>query len=90
MWIGNMVSSMIAERMINKKIVTISASRKIFNSIGRYSQQHVRLYMTVKLLQSIFKLTNFTIKHRFDWEYLTVSTNLILFSVLSRAVSGAE
>jgi hypothetical protein len=41
-----------------------------------YSQQHVRLYKTVKLYHKIFNLTHFTIKHVFDWEYLTVGTKL--------------
>jgi hypothetical protein len=41
-----------------------------------YSRQHVRLYKTVKLHQCILNLIDFTIEHRFDWEYLTVSTNL--------------
>jgi hypothetical protein len=37
-----------------------------------YSHQHDRLYKTVKLHQYIMNLINFTIEHRFDWEYLTV------------------
>jgi hypothetical protein len=41
-----------------------------------YSRQHARLYKTVKLHQKIFNLKTITIKHRFDWEYLTVSTKL--------------
>jgi hypothetical protein len=41
-----------------------------------YSQQHLRLYKTVKLPQNIFNLIHFYMKHRFDWEYLTVCTNL--------------
>jgi hypothetical protein len=35
-----------------------------------------RLYKTVKFYQWIFNLIQFTIKHRFDWKYLTVSTKL--------------
>jgi hypothetical protein len=43
--------------------------------VDRYSQQHVRLYKTVKLHWQIFCLILFIIKHRFDWEYFTFSTN---------------
>jgi hypothetical protein len=41
-----------------------------------YSQQHIRLYETVKFHHKIFILVHFTTKHRFDWKYLTVSINL--------------
>jgi hypothetical protein len=41
-----------------------------------YSQQHVMLYKTVKVHQPIINLIAFTIKHRYDWLYLTVGTNL--------------
>jgi hypothetical protein len=41
-----------------------------------YTQQHLRLYKTVKLVQLILNLIHFNIKHRFDWEYLAVCTNL--------------
>jgi hypothetical protein len=36
-----------------------------------YSQQHMRLYKTVKFLQLIFNLNQFAIKLRFDWEFST-------------------
>jgi hypothetical protein len=49
---------------------------QFFCTVYMYSQQYVRLYKTVKLHQYIFNVIQFTIKHRFDWEYLTVSTNL--------------
>jgi hypothetical protein len=41
-----------------------------------FSQQHIRLYKTVKFQQQIFNLIYLILKLRFDWEYLTVSTNL--------------
>jgi hypothetical protein len=54
-------------------------SKQIINScvqLAQYSQQHVRLYKTVKIQQSISNLIYLVIKHRFDWKYLTVGTNL--------------
>jgi hypothetical protein len=35
---------------------------------------HVRLYKTGKLHRQIFSFIDFPIKHRFNWEYLTVLT----------------
>jgi hypothetical protein len=46
------------------------------NADQMYSQQHVRLYKTVKFRQKIFNLIYFTVKLRMDWEYLTFGTNM--------------
>ncbi|KAL0839187.1 hypothetical protein ABMA28_017155 [Loxostege sticticalis] len=36
MWIGNIVSSIVAEKLTNKKIISIGTCRKIFNSLGMF------------------------------------------------------
>jgi hypothetical protein len=38
-----------------------------------YSQQHVRLYRTVKFLQLIFNLSHLMIKYGFHWKLESVS-----------------
>jgi hypothetical protein len=49
-------------------------SKKIFIWSPDMYRQHVRLYKTVKFTHLYLKLNYFTIKYRFYWKYLTVTT----------------
>jgi hypothetical protein len=51
---------------------------------------HVRLYKMVKLLQLIFNLNGFDIKHRFDSKYLTEAVMHVMRSSMApRSALGA-